>query len=157
MPIVNAYDNSVVLCKACVLWKAAALPPSLECIFYEVLRAICCMAAVLLTRSPKYRRHSREWLQPDIQSTLLLHLLTQIRHTELRTENPKSVVNLLLHAAQNKLRDLHGFADRRKGFVVLSENAVAYVEAASTTYSDLHGQRRIKVLNSKIKHNNKEA
>lgn len=157
MAIVNAYEEAAALCTALTLWKVGALPTSSERLMYDVLRAICCMAAVLLTRAPKFRMHSREWLQPDVQSTLLLHLLTQIRHTELRTENPKSVVNLLLHAAQNKLRDLHGFADRRKGFVVLSENAVACVEAASTAYSDLHGQRRIKVLNSKIKHNNKEA
>ena len=147
MPIVNAYDNAPALCEACLLWKAGALPPSLERIFYDVLRSICYMGAALLVKEPAYRKRTVEWQQPDVQSMLLTHLLTKIKSTELRTDNPKQVVNLLLHATQNRLRDLHGYQERRKNFITTTsvDPDISGLQAA-----DMAGQLRARPANPKV-------
>lgn len=147
MPIVNAYENAAALCESCVLWKAGMLPPSLERIFYEVLRSICYMGTALLVREPAYRRHTTEWQQPDVQSMLLTHLLTKIKSTELRTDQPKQVVNLLLRMTQNRLRDLHGYAERRKGFVTTT---TANPDISGLQAADMAGQVRARPLNPKV-------
>lgn len=148
---VNAYDNAAILCEACTLWKANRLPPALERLFYEVLRSVCHMGTTLLVREPTYRKHTLEWAQPDIQSLLLSHLLTKIKSTELKTDQPKQVINLLLRVIQNRLRDLHGYQERRKGFVVTT---VADFDNSALRQRDISGQVRNKAVNAKVNTNN---
>lgn len=147
MPIVNAYDNAAALCEACILWKAGILPPSLEHLFYEVLRSICYMGTALLVKEPAYRKRTLEWQQPDVQSLLLAHLLTKIKSTELKTDEPKQVVNLLLRATQNRLRDLHGYQERRKNFVTTT---TANPDISGLQAADMAGQVRARPLNPKV-------
>lgn len=145
--MINAYENAAALCEASLLWKAGTLPPSLECLFYSVLRSICYMGTTLLVREPAYRKRTLEWQQPDVQSMLLTHLLTKIKSTELRTDQPKQVVNLLLHSAQNRLRDLHGYQERRKGFVTTTS---VNIDIAGLQQSDMSGQVRSRPANPKV-------
>ena len=149
--MVNAYENAGALCEACLLWKAGVLTPSLECLFYSVLRSICYMGTTLLVREPAYRKHTLEWAQPDVQSMLLLHLLTKIKLTALRTDEPKKVVNLLLHAVQNRLRDLHGYQERRKGFITTT---TVNIDIAGLQHSDMSGQIRSRPANPRVNTNN---
>lgn len=149
--MINAYENATVLCEAIVLWKAGALPPSLERLFYDVLRSTCYMGTILLVKETKYRRHTVEWQQPDVQSMLLTHLLTKIKSTELKTDQPKQVINLLLRVIQNRLRDLHAYQDRRKNFVTTT---FVDIDAAALRHSDMSGQIRTKPVNSKINTDN---
>lgn len=151
MPIVNAYEQASALCEAITLWKAGALPPSLERLFYDVLRSTCYMGTVLLVKEAKYRKHTVEWQQPDVQSLLLSHALTKIKSTELKTDQPKQVVNLLLRVIQNRLRDLHGYQERRKNFVTTTS---VDIDTAALRHSDISGQTRTKPVNSKINTNN---
>lgn len=147
MPMINAYTHAPALCEASLLWKAGMLTPALECLFYSVLRSICYMGTALLVREPAYRKHTLEWQQPDTQSMLLLHLLTKIKSTELRTDNPKQVVNLLLNATQNRLRDLHGYQERRKNFTVTTS---ANPDISGLQVADMSGQMRARPANPKV-------
>lgn len=151
MPIVNAYEQAPALCEACILWKGGILPPSLERFFYEVLRSICYMGTALLVKEPAYRKRTLEWQQPDVQSLLLAHLLTKIKSTELKTDEPKQVVNLLLRVTQNRLRDLHGYQERRKNFVTTT---TVNIDIAGLQHSDMAGQVRARPANSRVNTNN---
>ncbi len=147
MPIVNAYENAAALCEAIVLWKAGALPSSLERLFYDVLRSTCYMGTALLVKEAKYRKRTAEWQQPDVQSLLLAHLLTKIKSTELKTDEPKKVVNLLLRVIQNRLRDLHAYQDRRKNFIV---TASVDLDDSGLQATDMSGQIRTRPANPKV-------
>lgn len=151
MPMINAYEQAPALCEACILWKGGILPPSLERLFYEVLRSICYMGTALLVKEPAYRKRTLEWQQPDVQSLLLAHLLTKIKSTELKTDEPKQVVNLLLRATQNRLRDLHGYQERRKNFVTTT---TVNIDIAGLQQSDMAGQVRARPANSRVNTNN---
>ena len=105
------------------------------------------MGTALLVKEPAYRKRTLEWQQPDVQSMLLTHLLTKIKSTELRTDQPKQVVNLLLHSTQNRLRDLHGYQERRKGFVTTT---AVNADISGLQASDMSGQVRARPANPKV-------
>lgn len=103
------------------------------------------MATALLSRTKKFRKYRLLWIQEDVQSMLVLYALRAIAEQDIDTSNPKSVINYLVNATQNRLRNLAAYMERRKDFNVTFDVDIE----TGLIVSDFNGERRTRIPNAK--------
>jgi len=111
----NVWDESGILPMAIRLRKSGRCPGDIDNLYGEIMVGIVHMASVMLPKDdPRYECHRRDFLSEDVQSAMLVHALTAAEKYVDTEANPRRIVNYLVKAVQNRLRNWVRDSERRE-------------------------------------------
>lgn len=111
----NVWDEAGILPMAIRLRKADRCPRDIDDLYGQIIVGIVRMASILLPQEdPRYECHRADFLTEEVQSNMVVQILTAAEKYVDTDQPPRSIVNYLVKATQNRLRNWVRDTENRK-------------------------------------------
>lgn len=118
----NVWEFGDCLAMAARLRKRNRCPADIDDLYGVIMQGVVKMATALFVKDDRYRRYADEFLSHDIQVEMLCHAFVAMEDSADTDRTPRQIVNYLVKAVQNRLRNI--IRDRGR----LKRNAVVIPE-----------------------------
>lgn len=105
MRVKNVWEYAEILPMAIRLRKCGKCPPDIDAIYGEIIIQVVSMATKLMDEDPKYSARLPELLAEDVQAQMVLNALNAAEKFVDARKDPRKIVNYLVKAVQNRLRN----------------------------------------------------
>lgn len=106
MALKNVWEDAEILPMAIRLRKCGKCPPAIDAIYGEIIIGIVTMATKKMPdEDPKYTRYLQQFLDEEVQAQMYFACLRAAEKFVDDRKNPRKIVNYLVKAVQNRLRN----------------------------------------------------
>ena len=130
MAVENVWEEAEILPMAIRLRKCGKCPPSIDAIYGEIIIGIVTMATKLMPEEdPIYARYLEQFLDEEVQAQMVLNALNAAEKYVDDRKKPRNIVNYLVKAVQNRLRNwVRDTTNRRVKAEMVQIDDVEYCE-----------------------------
>lgn len=139
----NVWDEAGILPMAIRLRKANRCPMDVDNLYGEIMAGIVRMASILLpSEDPRYECWRKEFLGEEVQSDMLCKALVVAERNVDTGRCPRDIVNYLVKAIQNRLRNyVRDTENRKEKIPVSTESELGFsIEELGSTVRMLDGR-----------------
>ena len=139
----NVWDEAGILPMAIRLRKSGKCPADIDNLYGEIMGGIVRMAAALLpSEDPRYECWRSDFMCEDVQAEMLCKVLVVAEKYVDTDRKPRDIVNYLVKAVQNRLRNyVRDTENRRSKVPVMTESELGFaIEELGCTVRMLDGR-----------------